>query len=148
MVRKAVRFFNAIKADLYVPLQQYYELVNYRRMKSTRFNLHKVYLLNMGYGVNSEKEDYGPTIGNIDNDPAYTSKRNLIKDPLGKRYNEDLFFAVKTDTVWGFSEEFKTINTQYNEGVCLSKHRWTTACSLRDATHPTRGETATSSWPT
>lgn len=121
MVRKRFDSLTRDKADLYVPLQQYYELVNYRREIDTLRPPQGV-LLNMGYGVNSEKEDYGPTIGNIDNVILFTSKRNLIKDPLGKHYNEDLFFAVKTDTVWGFSEEFKTINTQYNEGsACLSK---------------------------
>jgi outer membrane protein OmpA-like peptidoglycan-associated protein len=120
MVRKQFDSLTRNQTDLYVPLQQYYELVNYRREIDTLQPPQGV-LLNMGYGVNSEKEDYGPTIGNIDNVILFTSKRNSIRDALGKRYNEDLFFAVKTDTVWGFSEEFKNINTQYNEGsACLS----------------------------
>lgn len=109
------------EADLYVPLAQYYELVEYRREIDTLRPPHGV-LLNMGYGVNSEKEDYGPTIGNADNVLLFTSKRNSIVQPQGKTVNEDLFFTIKNDTVWGYSEEFKTINTPYNEGsACLSK---------------------------
>ncbi|WP_245970536.1 OmpA family protein [Pseudochryseolinea flava] len=107
--------------DLYVPLAQYYELVAYRKEIDTLRPPQGV-LLNMGYGVNSEKEDYGPTIGNVDNILLFTSKRNTIADAFKKVPNEDLFYAIKSDTVWGFSEEFKNINTQYNEGsACLSR---------------------------
>lgn len=120
-VRKEYDTLTRNEKDLYVPLQQYYELVAYRKEIDTLQPPQGV-LLNMGYGVNSEKEDYGPTIGNIDNILLFTSKRNSIIDPFKKIYNEDLFYAVKTDSVWGFSEEFKNINTQYNEGsACLSK---------------------------
>jgi outer membrane protein OmpA-like peptidoglycan-associated protein len=108
--------------DLYVPLEQYYEMVAYRKEIDTLRPPHGI-LLNMGYGVNSEKEDYGPTIGNIDNVLLFTSKRNSIIEPHRKTYNEDLFYTIKTDSVWGFSEDFKTINTRYNEGsACLSKN--------------------------
>lgn len=121
MVKMRVDSLGNDNLDVYVPLQQYYELVNYRREIDTLQPPQGV-LLNMGYGVNSEKEDYGPTIGNIDNVLLFTSKRNSIRDALKKTYNEDLFYTIKTDTVWGFSEELKNINTQYNEGsACLSK---------------------------
>jgi outer membrane protein OmpA-like peptidoglycan-associated protein len=107
--------------DLYVPLKQYYELVAYRKEIDTLRPPQGV-LLNMGYGVNSEKEDYGPTIGNVDNVLLFTSKRNSLIDPLRKTYNEDLFYTIRNDSLWGYSEEFKTINTDYNEGsACLSK---------------------------
>lgn len=120
-VRKEYDTLTRNEKDLYVPLQQYYELVAYRKEIDTLQPPQGV-LLNMGYGVNSEKEDYGPTIGNIDNILLFTSKRNSIIDPFKKIYNEDLFYVVKTDSVWGYSEEFKNINTQYNEGsACLSK---------------------------
>jgi outer membrane protein OmpA-like peptidoglycan-associated protein len=111
----------AKEKDLYVPLAQYYELVAYRKEVDTLQPPHGI-LLNMGYGVNSEKEDYGPTIGNVDNVLLFTSKRNSIIEPHRKTYNEDLFYTIKNDSVWGYSEEFKTINTNYNEGsACLSK---------------------------
>jgi outer membrane protein OmpA-like peptidoglycan-associated protein len=107
--------------DLYVPLAQYYELAEYRKEIDTLRPPHGV-LLNMGYGVNSEKEDYGPTIGNVDNVLLFTSKRNSIVEPHRKRVNEDLFYTIRKDSIWGYSEEFKTINTPSNEGsACLSK---------------------------
>jgi outer membrane protein OmpA-like peptidoglycan-associated protein len=107
--------------DLYVPLAQYYELAAYRKEIDTLRPPHGV-LLNMGYGVNSEKEDYGPTIGNVDNVLLFTSKRNSIIETHRKTVNEDLFFTIRNDSVWGYSEDFKTINTRYNEGsACLSK---------------------------
>jgi outer membrane protein OmpA-like peptidoglycan-associated protein len=112
---------NKNTADLYVPITQYYELVEFRKEIDTLRPPQGV-LLNMGYGVNSEKEDYGPTIGNADNVLLFTSKRNSHLEHGGKVYNEDLFYTIKSDTVWGFSEEFKTINTPYNEGsASLSK---------------------------
>jgi outer membrane protein OmpA-like peptidoglycan-associated protein len=109
------------ETDLYVPLQQYYELVEYRREIDTLRPPQGV-LLNMGEGINSNKADYGPTIGNVDNVLLFTSKRNGHVDPLNKNYNEDLFYTVRTDTLWAWAEEFKKINTPYNEGsACLSE---------------------------
>lgn len=112
---------NKPNRDLYVPLQQYYELVEFRKEIDTLRPPQGV-LLNMGYGVNSEKEDYGPTIGSADNVLLFTSKRNSIIEPHQKTVNEDLFFTIRKDSIWGYSEEFKTINTRFNEGsACLSR---------------------------
>lgn len=120
-VRKEYDTLTRNERDLYVPLKHYYELVEFRKEIDTLRPPQGV-LLNMGYGVNSEKEDYGPTIGNVDNILLFTSKRNSIVTPMQKTFNEDLFFTIKTDSLWGLSEEFKNINSQYNEGsACLSK---------------------------
>jgi len=109
------------QVDLYVPLKEYYELVAYRKEIDTLRPPEGV-LLNMGELINSNKEDYGPTIGNVDNILLFTSKRNRHEDPMNKNYNEDLFFTIRQDSLWGFAEEFKNINTPYNEGsACLSK---------------------------
>ncbi len=106
--------------DLYVPLKQYYELVEYRKEIDTLRPPQGV-LLNMGELINSEKEDYGPTIGNVDNILLFTSKRKAHADPLNKNYNEDLFYTRKVDGVWEYAEEFTKINTPFNEGsACLS----------------------------
>jgi outer membrane protein OmpA-like peptidoglycan-associated protein len=107
--------------DLYVPLKEYYELVAYRKEIDTLRPPQGV-LLNMGEAINSDKEDYGPTIGNVDNVLLFTSKRNKNADPMNKSFNEDLFYTIKTDSTWGFSEPFKGVNTPYNEGsACLSQ---------------------------
>jgi len=109
------------KKDLYVPLKEYYELVAYRKEIDTLQPPQGV-LLNMGSGINSEKADYGPTIGNVDDMLLFTSKRNKHVDPMNKAYNEDLFYSLKVDGNWQWPDEFKNINTPYNEGsACLSK---------------------------
>jgi len=108
--------------DLYVPLKQYYELVAFRKEIDTLRPPQGV-LLNMGGAVNSDKADYGPTIGNVDNILLFTSKRNKHADPMNKSYNEDLFYTTysKEFNEWMLSDEFKNINTPYNEGsACLS----------------------------
>lgn len=119
-VRAEFDTLNKHQKDLYVPLQQYYELVAYRKEIDTLRPPQGV-LLNMGDMVNSDKEDYGPTIGNVDTLLLFTSKRNSNKDPMNKTYNEDLFYTTRHDSTWSYAEEFKTINTRYNEGsACIS----------------------------
>jgi outer membrane protein OmpA-like peptidoglycan-associated protein len=106
------------KKENYVSLDFYYKLVDYRKEIDTLRPPHSV-LVNMGDGINSRKEDYGPTMGNVDYVLLFTSKRNPHEE---RNYNEDLFYALKVDGQWIQAEEFKTINTQYNEGsACLSQ---------------------------
>ncbi len=106
----------------YVPLKYYYELVNYRREIDTLRPPHGV-LVNMGQLINSDKaSDYGPTIGNRDDVLLFTSKRNSFKNALDRNVNEDIFYSLKQDGEWQWPDEFKNINTGYNEGsACLSK---------------------------
>ena len=107
--------------DYYVPLNEYYELVEYRREIDTLRPPHGV-LLEMAPWVNSEKADYGPTIGNLDYLLLFTSKRNAHDLTGDRKFDEDLFFTIRTDSVWGEAQAFETINTRYNEGsACLSK---------------------------
>ncbi|MFN7790928.1 MAG: OmpA family protein [Cyclobacteriaceae bacterium] len=105
------------KKENYVPLDFYYKLVDYRKEIDTLRPPHSV-LVNMGEDINSTKEDYGPSMGNVDYVLLFTSKR---KPHESRNYNEDLFYALKVDGHWAHTEEFKTINTNYNEGsACLS----------------------------
>jgi outer membrane protein OmpA-like peptidoglycan-associated protein len=105
------------KKENYVPLDFYYKLVDYRKEIDTLRPPHSV-LVNMGEDINSTKEDYGPSMGNVDYVLLFTSKR---KPHESRNYNEDLFYALKVDGYWAHTEEFKTINTKYNEGsACLS----------------------------
>ncbi len=116
---------DSIEKDMkkyYVPLDYYYELVNYRKDIDTLRPPHAV-LVNMGDQINSLKEDYGPTIG-MDNMLLFTSKRNVHVDGMQRVYDEDLFFSAKDDSAdssWGEATPFKDINTSFNEGsACLS----------------------------
>jgi outer membrane protein OmpA-like peptidoglycan-associated protein len=106
----------------YVPLRFYYELVDYRREIDTLRPPHGV-LVNMGPLINApQAADYGPTIGNRDDVLLFTSKRNSTKIGVEKIVNEDIFYSVKQNDEWQWPEEFKNVNTGYNEGsACLSK---------------------------
>ncbi len=105
------------KKKYYVPLEHYYQLVNYRKEVDTLKPPHTV-LESMGDNINSPKEDYGPAIGNVDYVFLFTSKRNTHQQ---RAYNEDIFYSYKVDGAWTKAEDFKTINTDYNEGsACLS----------------------------
>jgi len=107
------------KKEYYVPLDYYYQLVAYRQEIDTLRPPHAV-LVNMGDNLNSLKEDYGPTIGHVDNLLLFTSKRN--KHDLDTRhYDEDLFFSERIDSIWQPAKGFDEINTIYNEGsACMS----------------------------
>lgn len=105
------------KKENYVPLDFYYELVDYRKDIDT-LRPPKSILLNMGEDINSGKEDYGPTVGNTDDLILFTSKRNEKDDGS---YNEDLFFSLKLEGIWSGAMPFININSIYNEGsACLS----------------------------
>jgi outer membrane protein OmpA-like peptidoglycan-associated protein len=106
------------KKENYVPLDLYYNLVDYRKEIDTLRPPHSV-LVRMDDGINSDKEDYGPAMGSADFILLFTSKRNTHQE---RAYNEDLFFTLKVDGAWTPAEEFKTINTHFNEGsACLGK---------------------------
>ena len=119
-VRKEYDSISTEKTDIYVPLRQYYELVEYRKDIDTLRPPQGV-LMKMGEWVNSEKADYGPTIGNLDYLLLFTSKRNSLLT-IERTSNEDLFYTKKEDGQWMEAQSFNTINTTYNEGsACLSK---------------------------
>jgi outer membrane protein OmpA-like peptidoglycan-associated protein len=103
----------------FVPLEYYYELVNYRKDIDTLRPPHAV-LVNMGDQINSPTEDYGPTIG-MDSVILFTSKRNVHNEGMQRIYDEDLFYSVRTGGAWTGAMPFKDVNTVYNEGsACLS----------------------------
>lgn len=105
------------KKEYYVPLEHYYQLVNYRKEIDTLRPPQSV-LTSMGESINSPKEDYGPAIGNVDYVLLFTSKRTAHRD---RAYDEDIFFSLKVDGAWMPAEAFKTINSGFNEGsACLS----------------------------
>lgn len=122
-IEELYKVYDSIETDkkqYYVPLEFYYQLVDYRKEIDTLRAPHAV-LVNMGEGINSSKEDYGPTIGNADYVLLFTSKRNKSKDSYQPTYDEDIFYSIRVDGLWQYAEEFKKINTSYNEGsACLS----------------------------
>lgn len=119
-VRNEFDSITANQKDNYVPLQQYYELVAFRKEIDTLRPPQGV-LMKMAEWINSDKADYGPTIGNLDFLLLFTSKRNSLLG-IERNYNEDLFYTKKEDGQWMEAQPFPTINTRFNEGsACLSK---------------------------
>ncbi len=122
-IEELLKVYDSIETDkkqYYVPLDFYYKLVEYRKEIDT-LRAPRAILVNMGVGINSPKEDYGPTIGNVDNLLLFTSKRNKSKDSYEPAYDEDIFYSLRVDSMWQYAEEFKKVNTSYNEGsACLS----------------------------
>lgn len=121
-IEDVYREYDSLERDkkrYYVPLEYYYQLVDFRKEIDTLHPPHAV-LVNMGEEINSKAEDYGPTVGNVDNMLIFTSKRN--KQSLGSSvYDEDLFYSLRVDGFWEPAKEFKSINTSYNEGsACIS----------------------------
>ncbi|GAA0890851.1 hypothetical protein GCM10009122_05300 [Fulvivirga kasyanovii] len=107
--------------DYYVPLEYYYELVDYRKEVDTLRPPRSV-LLNMGEMVNSQLSDYAPTLSSNDATLIFTSKRNSHHRGIDPVYDEDLFFTEYSYGGWNKAKEFKALNTQYNEGsATLSK---------------------------
>lgn len=106
------------KKKYYVPLDYYYELVDFRKEIDTLRPPHAV-LVNMGRDINSPSEDYGPSMGHVDYLLLFTSKRN--KQGIQGAYDEDLFYSVKVDGHWTEAKAFDNINSSFNEGsACLS----------------------------
>lgn len=106
------------RKDLYVPLDEYYKLVAYRKEIDT-LRPPQAVLTDMGYQINSDKEDYGPTIGNVDTLLLFTSKRN--KHVERNSFDEDIFYSIRSEEIWQDAQPFKNINTSFNEGsACLS----------------------------
>jgi flagellar motor protein MotB len=106
--------------DYYVPLDYYYELVEYRKSIAT-FKPPKGVYLNMGSAINSPFADYGPTLNEENEIFIFTSKRN--RQGLNGRENEDLFYSKRVSGIWQEAKSFgKPINSIYNEGSgCLSR---------------------------
>lgn len=98
----------------YVPIEYYYELVDYRKEVDTLQPPRGV-MINMGTLVNSNSADYGPALNDEDDLMIFTSKRNVTSG-IDSRTNEDLFFSVKFQDFWDLAQPFNEINTRYNEG--------------------------------
>jgi outer membrane protein OmpA-like peptidoglycan-associated protein len=114
--------YNALerdKAKYYVPIEHYRKMVAARQDVDTMI-APRPSVMNMGRDVNSKKEDYAPSIGNVDDMLLFTSKRNN-HNSIPPRFDEDIFYSVKQYDVWQRAVPLDKINTSHNEGsACLS----------------------------
>ncbi|MGK7397155.1 MAG: OmpA family protein [Candidatus Cyclobacteriaceae bacterium M3_2C_046] len=123
-INKIELYYDSIardRKDLYVPLDYYYELVEYRKEVDTLRPPRGV-LLNMGKLVNSGYSDYGPALSANDDLMIFTSKRNTVIKGFDKVSNEDLFLSKRWGEFWDEAQPLESINSQYNEGsACISR---------------------------
>lgn len=110
-----------VELQKYVPIDYYYELIDYRRNVDT-LAPPRGWQINMGHFINSEYSDYGPALA-IDNKTlVFTSKRNIVPEGLDTKQNEDIYFSTIEYDQWDYAQPINQLNTIYNEGsVCLSK---------------------------
>ncbi|MFT6882716.1 MAG: outer membrane protein OmpA-like peptidoglycan-associated protein [Marinoscillum sp.] len=110
---------NTQAAGQYVPLDYYYELVEYRKLIDTLRPPRGV-LLNMGKEINSSKADYAPSLNVQNNVLIFTSQRNDLDITIRRTFNEDLFYSLKDDFgTWSQAKPFKEINSRYKEGSAI-----------------------------
>jgi outer membrane protein OmpA-like peptidoglycan-associated protein len=108
--------------DYYVPIDYYYELVNYRQLVDT-LSPPRGMLLNMGHKINSPYADYGPSLSSDDHLLIFTSKRDFSKNPMDQDPIENLYYSVKEDNMWLTAKLVAGINSDLNEGsAILSKN--------------------------
>jgi hypothetical protein len=110
--------------DEFVPLEYYYDLVEYRRSIDTLIPPKNVFL-NMGELVNDRKyPDYGPTMNVHGNMLIFTKrKKELTATKLAYRENEELYYTINYDGFWDEAQPFSNvINSHCNEGsACISR---------------------------
>ena len=114
-----------LERDYYVPLEYYYELVEYRKAIDT-LTPPKSVLLNMGDLINKKNtRDYAAAINASDRIMVYT-RRILDKRHVGIKplYYENLFYSQGYDDgFWDEGIQFPSpVNSRCNEGsACISK---------------------------
>ncbi len=105
----------------YVPIDYYYELVEYRKQVDTLRPPRGV-LLNMGKWINSDYADYAPALNNEDNFLLFTTKRDVSEDPLDRKHIENLYYSIGDGITWETAQPLEGINTELNEGSGTLSH--------------------------
>lgn len=119
-----LHYYNALQRDdkdIYIPLDYYYKLVEFRRNIDTLRPPTGV-LLSMGPEVNSRYPDYGPAVAHNEDTLIFTSRRTRRKESsvlTAPSANEDLYLSQGIDGYWDEATPMRDINTQYNEGSAV-----------------------------
>src|SRR5690606_31288594 len=105
-VRKVDQYYDSLtrgERDNYVPLEYYYELVEFRKNISA-FRPPKGINLKLGFEVNSAFPDYGPNFRSEKNLFVFTSKRKFRG--VNAQPDEDLYFSYFYDGYWDEAKPF------------------------------------------
>lgn len=116
-IQSTYNHITELERDYYIPLDYYYELVDYRRSIDTLIPPRNV-LSSMGSDVNSEYPDYAPSLAYI-NDTLfmfYSSKRARKVNSFEFIKNEDVFITWNDNDYWTPSKRVRGLNTNSNEG--------------------------------
>lgn len=105
----------------YVPIDYYYELVEYRKQVDTLRPPRGV-LLNMGRWINSDFADYAPALNSEDNFLLFTTKRDVSEDPLDRKHIENLYYSIGDGITWETAQPLEGINSELNEGSGTLSH--------------------------
>ncbi|WP_148230037.1 OmpA family protein [Marivirga tractuosa] len=103
------------QTDDYVPIDYYYELVDFRKSIDTLVPPRGI-LLSMGKQINSNMADYAPALTLDNKTMIFTSKRSLSGSILSNNSNEDLYIAVQEDGMWQDAVQLRGVNSRHNEG--------------------------------
>ncbi|WP_296621240.1 OmpA family protein [Marivirga sp.] len=103
------------QTDDYVPIDYYYELVDFRKSIDTLVPPRGI-LLSMGKQINSNMADYAPALTLDNKTMIFTSKRSLSGNILSNNSNEDLYIAVQEEGMWQDAVQLRDINSRHNEG--------------------------------
>lgn len=103
------------QTDDYVPIDYYYELVDFRKSIDTLVPPRGI-LLSMGKQINSNMADYAPALTLDNKTMIFTSKRSLSGSILSNDSNEDLYIAKQEDGMWQEAVQLRGVNSRYNEG--------------------------------
>ena len=107
--------------DYYVPIDYYYELVNYRQLVDT-LRPPRGMLLNMGRRINSAHADYGPSLNNNDDLLIFTSKRDISINPMDPQPIENLYYSIRDGNMWLTAKKVEGVNSDLNEGSAVLSH--------------------------
>jgi outer membrane protein OmpA-like peptidoglycan-associated protein len=123
-ITKIKRYYDStanVRSNDFVPLDYYYELVEFRKHIDTLTPPQSVYL-NMGDLVNDLRyPDYGPTLNVQGNMLIYTKRKKIANETkLSYRENEELYFTINYDGFWDEGLPFtNVINSNCNEGSAI-----------------------------
>lgn len=119
-IQKIGQFYDELTVndkDYYVPISFYYELVDFRRQVDSLIPPKGVFL-NMGENLNSEYEDYGPSLSADNETLFFGTKRNRRTIKGVEHINEDIYFSTKDENgEWAEAQPLEGINSQFNDGA-------------------------------
>lgn len=108
----------SLTKDYYVPIDYYYELVNYRMLVDT-LRPPRGMLLNMGPRINSPYGDYAPSLSSNDSLLIFTTKREQSINPLEPGSIENIYYSKNDDGFWLKAQPLEGINSELNEGSAV-----------------------------